>query len=133
MVWPGTSQLMGTQCTDKQTTRLASCLLAKVDSKVGKNQKDLKNWRPITLSNCDHKIITKTISRQVSDNIDRIITGNQTAYLKRQSISDNLRIITMANQLAKKHPRMKGLIIALDAKKAFDSVNLNSQNVYYGK
>ena len=39
----------------------------------------------------------------------------------------------MANQLAKKHPRMKGLIIALDAKKAFDSVNLNSQNVYYGK
>ena len=40
---------------------------------------------------------------------------------------------TMANQLAKKHPRMKGLIIALDAKKAFDSVNLNSQNVYYGK
>jgi hypothetical protein len=28
--------------------------------KAGKNIKELKNWRPITLSNCDHKLITKT-------------------------------------------------------------------------
>ena len=30
--------------------------------KAGKNLKDIKNWRPITLSNCDHKLITKTLS-----------------------------------------------------------------------
>ena len=91
--------------------------------KAGKNTKDLKNWRPITLSNCDHKLITKTISRVMSENIGRIISGNQTAYLQKRSISDNLRIIALANTLAKKDERLKGLLIALDAKKAFDSVN----------
>ena len=95
----------------------------KLIPKAGKNTKDLKNWRPITLSNCDHKVITKTISNMMAENLERIITGNQTAYLRGRSISDNLRIITMANKLAKKDPRMKGLLIALDAKKAFDSVS----------
>ena len=91
--------------------------------KAGKNIKDLKNWRPITLSNCDHKLITKTLSKVMSDNIERVISGNQTAYLRQRSISDNLRIISLANKLAKKDERLKGLLIALDAKKAFDSVN----------
>ena len=84
--------------------------------------KDLKNWRPITLSNCDHKTITKTLSRIMSTQIERIISGSQTAYLKGRSISDNLRLVALANKLANKDPRMNGLLIALDAKKAFDSV-----------
>ena len=91
--------------------------------KAGKNTKELKNWRPITLSNCDHKLITKTISKVITENIGRIISGNQTAYLKNRSISDNLRVISLANKLAKKDGRLNGLLIALDAKKAFDSVN----------
>ena len=91
--------------------------------KAGKNTKELKNWRPITLSNCDHKLITKTISKKMTENISRIITGNQTAYLRNRSISDNLRLVALANKLAKKDQRMNGLLIALDAKKAFDSVD----------
>ena len=90
--------------------------------KAGKNTKDLKNWRPITLSNCDHKIITKTLSRVLSVQIGRIISGNQTAYLKGRSISDNLRLVSLANKLANKDPAMDGILIALDARKAFDSV-----------
>ena len=34
--------------------------------KEGKNIKDIKNWGPITLSNCDSKIITKTLALRVS-------------------------------------------------------------------
>ena len=93
----------------------------KLIPKAGKNTKDLKNWRPITLSNCDHKIITKTLSRLLSENISRIISGNQTAYLKGRSISDNLRLVALANKLANRDRNIKGLLIALDAKKAFDS------------
>ena len=91
--------------------------------KPGKNIKDLKNWRPITLSNCDHKLITKAISKAMTENLGRVISGSQTAYLRSRSISDNLRVISLANKLAKKDDRLKGLLIALDAKKAFDSVN----------
>ena len=34
----------------------------KLIPKAGKDLKLLTNWRPITLSNCDHKLITKTYS-----------------------------------------------------------------------
>ena len=97
--------------------------LLRLIPKAGKNVQELKNWRPITLSNCDHKIITKTLSKLMSSSIERIISGNQTAYLRGRSISDNLRVVNLANNIAKKDPRAKGLLIALDAKKAFDSVS----------
>ena len=59
----------------------------------------------------------------MAESTSRIISGNQTAYLKGRSISDNLRLVALANKLAKKDPKINGLLIALDAKKAFDSVH----------
>ena len=91
--------------------------------KGGKNLKELKNWRPITLSNCDHKIITKALSTKLAENCERIISGNQTAYLRGRSISDNLRIVTLANKISNQDRQFEGLLIALDAQKAFDSVS----------
>ena len=90
--------------------------------KAGKDLKEIKNWRPITLSNCDHKLITKTISKQLTKSLEGIISGNQTAYMKQRSIADNIRLMISANKAAKQDTRLKGLLIALDAKKAFDSV-----------
>ena len=95
----------------------------KLIPKAGKNVKDLKNWRPITLSNCDHKIITKALSRKMAENFENVISGNQTAYMRKRSISDNLRLVVLANKISKRDTEMKGLLIALDAQKAFDSVS----------
>ena len=36
--------------------------------KEGKDLKQLKNWRPITLSNCDIKIITKSLANKLAKN-----------------------------------------------------------------
>lgn len=96
--------------------------ILKLLPKAGKDLKEIKNWRPITLSNCDHKLITKTLSRKLTEALNNIITGTQTAYIHNRSISDNLRIINMAVKLAEKDPTVEGLVVALDAKKAFDSV-----------
>ena len=96
--------------------------ILKLLPKPGKDLKDIKNWRPITLSNCDHKLITKTLSRKLTEALDTIITGTQTAYIHNRTISDNLRIINMAIKAAEKDPTIEGLVVALDAKKAFDSV-----------
>ena len=49
--------------------------------KEGKDTKDIKNWRPITLSNCDSKIITKAISLKTSKVLESIIDPSQTAYV----------------------------------------------------
>jgi hypothetical protein len=90
--------------------------------KEGKDIKDIKNWRPITLSNCDSKIITKAISLRTSKVLDSIIDPSQTAYVPGRSVADNLR----SNFFYKNHcckNDVDAVLISLDAKKAFDSVD----------
>jgi exonuclease III len=90
--------------------------------KEGKDMEDIKNWRPITLSNCDAKIITKALTIKVSKVLDSIIDVSQTAYVPGRAVADNLR----SNYFLKKYCREKDLdsvLISLDAKKAFDSVD----------
>jgi hypothetical protein len=59
--------------------------------KEGKDVGDIKIWRPITLSNCDAKIITKALSNKVAKVLDLIIDNSQTAYVPGRSVVDNLR------------------------------------------
>ena len=90
--------------------------------KVGKDCKNIKNWRPITLSNCDLKIVTKALSQKMSKVLDQIIVQSQVAYIPGRSVMDNLR----SNFFFKQHCRankINSVLISLDAKKAFDSVD----------
>ena len=89
--------------------------------KEGKNLQDLKNWSPITLSNCDLKLITKTLSKRMISTLDTTIKEHQTAYMENRTISDNSCLINLSIRHAEKTQRPI-YIIALDAKKAFDSV-----------
>ena len=82
----------------------------------------LTNWRPITLSNCDHKIITKTYSNRLSERLDLKIKERQTAYLKGRIINDNVRGLLGSIKASNEDGALDGLLVSLDAKKAFDSV-----------
>ena len=90
--------------------------------KDGKDCKDIKNWRPITLSNCDAKIITKALARKTAKVLESIIDPNQTAYVPGRSVMDNLRTNLYYKKYCEKH-KIPATLISLDAKKAFDSVN----------
>jgi hypothetical protein len=59
--------------------------------KEGKNLNEIKNWRPITLSNCDSKIITKALSTRMANHLNEIIDPSQTAYVPGRSVMDNVR------------------------------------------
>jgi hypothetical protein len=90
--------------------------------KEGKDLSDIKNWRPITLTNCDAKIITKTLAMRINPILESIIDPSQTAYAPGRSVMDNLR----SNKFVKEHCMRSGIkaaLTSLDAKKAFDSVN----------
>jgi hypothetical protein len=95
----------------------------KLIPKAGKDPKRLTNWRPITLSNCDHKIITKAYTNRMSEKVTKVIKERQTAYLKGRLINDNLRSIIATIRITNQEEDCKGLLVALDAKKAFDSVD----------
>ena len=92
--------------------------------KAGKNLDEVKNWRPITLTNCDQKIITKALANRMAKHLESIIDPAQTAYVPGRSIMDNLRSNLFVKNYCDKE-KIDGLLVSLDSKKAFDSVSHN--------
>ena len=94
----------------------------KLIPKAGKDLKELTNWRPITLSNCDHKLITKSYAARMCTYVTPLIKERQTAYLKGRLINDNIRSMLATINITNIEEHCRGLLVSLDAKKAFDSV-----------
>jgi hypothetical protein len=100
--------------------------------KERKNSDDIKNWRPITLSNCDAKVITKALAMRINPVLESIIDPSQTAYVPGRSVMDNIR----SNKFLKNYCRtnnIDALLASLDAKKAFDLVDHNYIDVILEK
>ncbi len=94
------------------------CLL----KKKGKDPKLIGNLRPITLSNCDIKLISKALTKRCNPILNNILDPHQTAYIPGRIVHDNLRLIDTINGECAKN-KAPGLLVSLDAKKAFDSVD----------
>jgi exonuclease III len=94
------------------------CLL----EKKGKDRRYVNNLRPISLSNCDIKIISKAITARFKTILPRIIHPMQAAYIAGRQVHDNLRLINIVKEY-RHQIEGKPVLIGLDAKKAFDSVS----------
>ena len=81
----------------------------------------LKNWRPITLLNCDYKIATKSIASRLRKVIPRIINHDQTGFLKNRFIGENIRLLDSIINYTDTE-QIPGLLLFVDFEKAFDSV-----------
>ena len=84
--------------------------------------KDMKNFRPISLSNCDVKIFSKAMTTRASPLCDRLISSNQTAFIKGRFI---LESVVMAHEVIHEVHRSgtAGLVLKLDYEKAYDRVS----------
>ena len=91
--------------------------------KAGKDSRLISNLRPITLSNVDHKLITKTYARKLTNLVSSKISPEQTAYIPGRLINDNVRAMLMTIDLPETDATVDGVLVSLDAKKAFDSVD----------
>lgn len=96
------------------------CLL----EKKGKDPRIIKNLRPISLSNCDIKIITKTLTHRFNKVLPNIIHPMQAAYIPNRQVHDNLRLINLVKDYIDidRASDSNPVLISLDACKAFDSV-----------
>ena len=78
-------------------------------------------YRPITLLNCDYKIISKLINNRIYGLLPKLVNYNQSGFTRGRNIGDNIRlmldIIDYAN--CKKVP---GAVLFIDLCKAFDSL-----------
>ena len=81
----------------------------------------VKNWRPITLLNCDYKIAAKAIEYRLRNVIPNIINNDQTGFLKGGFTGENIRLIDGIINHSEAH-NIPGLLLFLDFEKAFDTV-----------
>ena len=104
-----------------QTQRMAVISLLE---KKGKDKRIIENLRPISLSNCDIKLCTKTLALRINTVLPSILSATQTGYIKGRQINDNSRLLEEIIDGYKKDNKI-GYLITLDAQKAFDSVDHN--------
>ena len=82
----------------------------------------LKHYRPITLLNCDYKVIAKVLANRMAGPLAEVLDATQTGFLPGRWIGDNvLSHLEEVDYLrATSEP---GCIIFLDFEKAFDRTN----------
>ena len=82
----------------------------------------LKNWRPISLLNCDYKILTKCLAARLKQVLPHIIHPNQNGFLKNRYIGSNIRLLfDIIDHLEENNE--PGMIFSIDFEKAFDTVS----------
>jgi hypothetical protein len=85
---------------------------------------DIKNYRPLSMTNTIYKLFTKLIMKRIIDPLRECIERHQTEFMPDRSIFDNIKkaqtLIDRADQL--KQPLY---VASLDQEKVYDQVNHN--------
>ncbi|KAL9989410.1 hypothetical protein ACROYT_G003957 [Oculina patagonica] len=81
----------------------------------------LKNRRPLTLLNTDYKIASKAIANRLKTALPKVISYDQTGFLKGRSINENIRLIEGIIRYTETE-QIPGLLLFVDFEKAFDTL-----------
>ena len=82
----------------------------------------LGNWRPISLTNTDYKILAKSLALRLQKVIKSVILDDQVGYIKGRNISTIVRLIDDVIEYIQVNNKT-GAVVALDYTKAFDTIN----------
>ena len=90
--------------------------------KDGRDPLDCKNYRPISLTSCDSKILSKILANRLDSVITSLIHEDQVGFIHSRSSSDNIRrLVDIMWASQDDDPDSAPLAaISLDAEKAFD-------------
>ena len=86
------------------------------------DQRQLKNWRPISNLNVDYKIVSKLLTNRIKGTITSVISDTQKCSVPGRNISDILLNIQAALSFAKLK-KIPILVASFDQENAFDTVN----------
>jgi hypothetical protein len=79
-------------------------------------------FRPISLQNCVMKVVTRILTTRLQRFIERLISFEQSGFVKGRSIVDNFLYAADVSQSCQTRGT-PAVVLKLDFKKAFDSVN----------
>ena len=81
----------------------------------------IKNWRPLTLLNCDYKIAAKAVANRLKKVLPDLISCDQTGFMKGRFIGEYIRLIDYVIRFTEER-NIPGLPLFLDFEKAFDTI-----------
>ena len=87
-----------------------------------KDKRFIKNWCPICLLNVDYKIIAKALITRLKETLPKLISFQQTEYVKNRFIGDGERLISDILEISESL-NFKGFIVTLDIEKISDSLS----------
>ena len=93
----------------------------KLIPKKDANLNSIKNWRPLTLLNCDYKIATKAIASRIKMFLPKLVSDDQTGFIGDRFTGENIRLIDSVIKYTKAR-NIPGLLVFLDFEKAFDTL-----------
>jgi hypothetical protein len=81
------------------------------------------DFRPISLIHSFAKLVTKVLARRLSPHIDHLVSGLQSAFIKKRCIHDNFLYVRNLARAYHQEKKTLALFFKLDITKAFDSVS----------
>jgi len=91
------------------------------------DEEEISNYRPISLTNVDYRILAFVLSNRLQNVIKYIISEDQTAYIKNRYMGFNIRLVNDVIDYFDVND-MTGILFFADFKKAFDSLNWEFMN-----
>ncbi|KAG1049853.1 hypothetical protein G6F43_007845 [Rhizopus delemar] len=82
----------------------------------------LKNWRPISLINCDAKIFTRILTKRLGLPLGKLLNHFQLGFVPGKFIADNGMAFSLILEQARGF-RLPGVGLLLDQEKAYDRVH----------
>jgi len=83
---------------------------------------ELGNWRPISLTNSDYKLLAKCLALRLNTVIRDLVSEDQVGYIKGRSVSTLLRLIDDVSDHLNEQNK-PGLLVTVDYTQAFDSIS----------
>lgn len=87
-----------------------------------KDQRDIANYRPITILNADYKMLTRALANRVAKVAEKLIHPDQAGFIPGRKIQDHIKLTKMMIDYAEAEEE-NGMIVALDQEKAYDKIN----------
>ena len=86
--------------------------------KKGKDKRLVKNWRPISLTNTDAKLASKTLAKRLEKVLPEVIHFNQNAFAKGRTIFDAVTVTTIDDVIEyARYKDIAGILVAIDFEK----------------
>ena len=96
--------------------------------KKGRDPRLIKNWRPLTLMNVDHKVIAKMLANRLKPVLKDLIAKHQSGYMEGRFIGNNIRTMIDVIQHCD-FEDIPAIMVSIDFEKCFDTIEFTAIEV----